>query len=104
MRGGGSPTQNTQALLLDSYLLWNNRRLSAIHSTVVEGSSGDGGPQIVACASLSSLDSNSTSIVALSLTQQEYMGEYTMETKVGVYIYIYIYIRGHIYIYTMLLW
>ena len=92
MRGGGSPTQNTQALLLDSYLLWNNRRLSAIHSTVVEGSSGDGGPQIVACASLSSLDTNSTSIVALSLSQQEYMGECTMETKVGVYIYIYIYV------------
>ena len=89
VRGGGSPTQNTQALLLDSYVLWNNRRLSTVHSTVVEGNSGDGGPRFVTCASLSSLDNKSTNIVALSLSQQEYMGECTMETKVGIYIYVY---------------
>lgn len=86
VRGGGSPTQNTQALLLDSYLLWNNRRLSTVHGTVMEGNSGDSVPRFVACASLSSLDNSCTSIVAMSLSQQEYMGECTMETKVGMHI------------------
>ena len=101
VRGGGAPSQTTQSLLLDSFLLHRNRRVSAVHSVVRGGGdsssstgicngggggggrNGDGGRvRVEMCAALSSLDEDSTSIMTLSLTQHHEEEDCRLEAKV----------------------
>ena len=46
VRGGGAPSQTTQCLLLDSFLLHRNRRVSAVHSVVRGGGDSSSGTGI----------------------------------------------------------
>lgn len=70
----GAPVQTTQSLLLDTFQVHQSSRVSAIHSLVVESS-------FHMLAALSSLDEDHTSIMRLSLYQNE--GVSRMEAKVS---------------------
>ena len=82
VRPGSRPAQSSQSLLLDSYLLYRNSRLSAVDCLVGGGGEEGGQQQVVMCAALSSLADSSTSIVSLRLTSEQHTQDYTMETKV----------------------
>ena len=77
----GQPIHTTHSLLLDSYLLYHSSRLSVIHS-VVDGNGVDEGSRFVACAALSSLADNCTSIIALTLSHQQCIEDCRVSTKV----------------------
>lgn len=67
-----------ESMLLDSFLLHQNSRVSAVHSVVVDSS-------VLISAALSSLDENHTTIMSLSL--RLFDADYKIEAKVSLYIH-----------------